>query len=482
LLFLLFITNIGVSQNQAYLYKEFLPKSVVHNNEFMKMISQNIMKLGPIHPDLIYFYLEGLRYKTDNSIDNKTRSMVLTELQKIRTNYILKRNDWAQSQINILNNAKVNRKTLEEAKKYFKKLITENIVAYRSSGTTRENDNKVQKLEKEIPESRANSQDVTNEYKVLIDSNLVDCFAVIYYNSRGNKNYDSYSNNKYQKIVLEKEIIQNYKEALENSDLNIDNFLSYWYLYQGGLNGYNEISAADYVREIISSKNRNALHSGISFGTYYSTFLISPSIEDEIYISGMNDNVKIKEYSAKSQLGLFCDYSFKIKQELEPFSVLKIQVGLSRSTEPQKIDFSSGFLQEKYIVAGTKVYRKLEFYTHELNIQSLSTYMTKISSPVYILNNSLYLEAGLLFEYLQYKYELSYDYHFLYQISYPTVIGVWITKTMANVRDGDFNVSKKYDKFIVYPILGIRYRPMQHVFMYVGSIPSNVSIEISYNF
>lgn len=487
LLLILFAVKNLICQDIAYLYEAHLPAEIRQSPEFMKMVSQNIEKLAAIHPDLIYFYIQELKYKTDKFADGKFRIAALRQLQEIRNEYIIRRNSWVQSQLDILDKMDLNSRTKEKSKDYFKDLIIKKKRSSGKIGTAQISENDVRQMDKKSLDYLADSLGATDDIQISIDRNLADYYACIYYSKNAEESYDKYINYTKRKIALEDKIISKFlefhqTENREPAQFGPKNLLLHWYLFQPNTSRRPHINSADFISTIISFKNKKAMHSGISIGFHYANYILAPEIEDQLYIYGLNSTVNISEDVRTSMLGFFAEYTFKIKKQLSSFSYLKLQMGLSRPLNLKAVNFSGGFETRTQSGDGTKEYQKLEFFTNEFDIKSMNSYYLKLNMPAYVLNNNLYIEAGLLLEYVQFEYMLSYSYHYVQKISYPTVRDGWYTQTIANKRGGALDVPKEFNEFIIYPILGIRYRFMRHFFLYLGSIPSNISLELSFNF
>ena len=476
LTFLFFVANVVFGQEIAYKYKAYLPEKIVNNPEYMKMISQNLAHLAAIHPDLIYYKIKEFKIKFDNTIDNRTYLLTLKKIQNIKTDYINDRNNWAKSQIDKLKSMNLNQSTKEKSIDYFDKIITKKLDQYDKLGTviTRSKLNK--KKENINEEIQIDSLEIKN-YKMDINPKLIEYFTVLFYESGKeilfDKNIDYY---KY-KSDIEHRIVEDFFEELKDdySSIEIENFLSYWYLFQAKNSENHVINAAEFVSRLVSLRNKQALHSGFSLGISYSSFLISPSIKDNIDIIETNRKVDIEEFINLSQIGVFGEYTIKLREELSFVSFLKIQAGFRKFNGSKKVFFDEDYRVNELQADGTRLDSRLQFVINEINIESMQNYILKLNTPLYTIGNNFYLEGGIMFEYLQYNYKLSYDYRYVRNIAYPTVGGGWRTQNITNVRDIKIDLPKDYSNIIIYPLIGFRYRFLKNIYLYAGSYPSNLS-------
>ena len=210
--------------------------------------------------------------------------------------------------------------------------------------------------------------------------------------------------------------------------------------------------------------------------------MISPSIKDNIDIIETNRKVDIEEFINLSQIGVFGEYTIKLREELSFVSFLKIQAGFRKFNGSKKVFFDEDYRVNELQADGTRLDSRLQFVINEINIESMQNYILKLNTPLYTIGNNFYLEGGIMLEYLQYNYKLSYDYRYVRNIAYPTVGGGWRTQNITNVRDIKIDLPKDYSNIIIYPLIGFRYRFLKNIYLYAGSYPSNLSFEISYNF
>jgi hypothetical protein len=485
--FVIMLCNLLYSNDIAYKYSKFIPVSISNNPLYMKMISQNIEKYGQIHPYIIYFYLEELKYKTDKSIDNKIRLSAIQDLQGKRLKFIEERNNWAQNQISILNKLDLNRQTRKESIKYFKKIIIKKMTEIEKVGSGRINQEGLKKLEKRSLTYIADSIGVIDNYKFSVDSSLLNYFVLLYRNPDFQDEYSQLIDYKSLLDELNNSLIELYREIIKNKDANSKNvdlneFLSNWYILNDKTQNNRKIDPAEYVSMLVRRRYINVQVDGFSTGMYYSSYLISPSIEKKIYINGLDENITVKEEASLPSVGLNVDYNFILKKELDSFSYLNVQIGYGQSLGTKKINFDAGFYFNGETGEGTRAYRSLEFVVNEINIKSVQNFSLKLNIPIYLIGNNIILEGGLFLDYLYYKYKLSYSYYYINRVSYPTVGAGWVTETIGAGTGNELDASKTYKDFIIYPILGLRYRVFKSISIYIGTIPSNFSFEISYSF
>ena len=489
LIILLFGINQVYPQDAAYLFKNYLPTNIGNNEEYMNMISQNINKLAAINPDLIYYYITELKYKFDKSLERRDRLSAIHEIQKIKLKYYNQRNTWAQSQINILTKLKLSQRTYEYSIDYFDDLIVKNLKQIESEDLKLLGENENKRLNKNEIDITLDSTNVTDEFKLEVDSSMMNYFAVSYYENTIADNFDSEKNYRDIKYEIELKLIQEYYNALkvENTDtskIDLYSFLSNWYLFNKNTDEKFNIDATEYVSQVVSFRHRKALPTGIFIGINYSKRLFPVEIQDKIYIYGMDDKININKYFnlLRGIINVSAGFQLQLKKELSWLSYVKIKFGISQSKDSQQINFKAGFLQDEYTDDLTKIYRKLEFFKNEINIQSLKSYFVNISTPIYTISNRMYLEAGVLFEYLQYKYKLSYSYHYIHYNSYLLPFGGWYIEGISDEMQEILNEPSTYENFIFFPTIGVRFRLTKNLFIYAGSIPSSISFELSYNF
>jgi hypothetical protein len=418
----------------------------VTNREYLNRVLNLYSQLDP---DLLYFYIEDLHQRFEQTTSEPDSSLRLYHLKYSSKVKFLKQ-QWAQLNIEKIKQIYTPSLKVTRMKSYFTTYLYKR---YKSVMTEPLKNIDKNKQDFYTYIYLANKNDIT--YDSTLDYNLLRIEIV-------NELVDYY-NKKYEKRteLSEEEITEIIKSAFNHPYLFKDSYLS----------SYNKTTNF-HIYELINYliKDNYLIHNEIYLQL---SFYPLPIIFEEkiTFTDPFNDHYKYKyDIEFYESVYLNFGYKYKLKNETTPLSYLNVNVGISIYHRYENS------LQDTELFKGTKMMSGYWFtgkyiLSNERKSKSFAI-ATQISVPVYYYNYKLFFEAGLSYSF----YSISFEYDF--------------NKEDEIISPGETppefykNEIVNYDeiKHLIYPIIAMNYNVSRNFSIRAEyNIPKYPKISFTYN-
>jgi hypothetical protein len=419
----LLLNLIQHSQAQTYvnLFREYLPQNYLKDEDIVEQMEYNFNQYAMTNPDLIYYYLNYLKSIEEQKIFNRDSNYYnILQYEHSISNTL--NNNWVEEEI-------INSKILSEI--YW---------------VDRE-------LESMLDEFRiAELSAPKNSIKLEIDKNLQKFFTYKCLTRDSITAYDEKAD--YQNLV--ELTIENFVSRLQTeyqaiksnenyvSKLQLEDLLQYHFFSKGFSEGQNrklDFNISEYLLALIDISDFME-YSGVLFGVSAElTKFEFPGVSiKETYLP-------FQEYTTgntKSEIMFYllsAGYRFKLKEYKAAFSHLDFSIGLSVAAK-EISDASNTMIIDKYffiwegepgnftlLFDGT-----IDSLTWDLN--NYFSITSNIYLPIFYLNQDIYFELGLHYQYLRTEYLINLHREINDQTATdPSILGPE-TETFSEESDG----------------------------------------------
>jgi len=421
LVLLLYLTQYSQAQTYVILFSEYLPQNYLKDEDIVEQMEYNFNQYAMTNPDLIYYYLNYLNSIEERKIFNRDSNYynILQYEHSISNKY---NNSWVEEEI-------LRAKNLSEIEWIdweLESLLDEFRVAELSAPKNSINleiDKNLQKFftYKCLTRDSSSAYDEKADYQNLVEL-TIESFV-----SRLRTEYQAFKSN------------ENYSPKLQ-----LDDLLQYHFLSKGFSEGQNrklQFNISEYLLTLIDITDFME-YSGIllGIGTELTKFEFPGVSIKETYLP-------FQEYTTsntKSGMNFYllsAGYRFKLKEYKAAFSHLDLSIGYSVACK--EISGSSNMMNiDKYffiwegepgnftlLFDGT-----IDSLTWELNDYFSIT--SNIYLPIVYLNQDIYFELGLHYQYLHTVYFINLHREIYDQTATdPSILGPE-TETFREESDG----------------------------------------------
>ena len=387
----LLLCLIQYSQAQTYvnLFREYLPQNYLKDEDLVEQMEYNFNQYAMTNPDLIYYYLNYLSSIEEHKIFNRDSNYYnILQYEHSISNTL--NNNWVEEEI-------INSKNLSEidwVDRKLESLLDEFSMAELSAPKNSINleiDKNLQKYftYKCLTRDSSLTYDEEADYQILVE------LAINNFVSKLKTEYEAYKSN------------ENYIPKIQ-----LDDLLQYHFLSKGFSEGQNrklEFNISEYLLILIDITDFME-YSGILFGI--GTELIKFEFPG---VSIKETYLPFQEYTTsdtKSEMMFYflsAGYRFKLKEYKAAFSHLDLSIGFSVSgNEISASSYKMNIDKYFFIWEGEPGNFTLLFdgtidsLTWELNDYLSLT--SNIYLPIFYLNQDVYFEIGLHYQYFRTVY------------------------------------------------------------------------------
>ncbi len=381
-IFLALITTQLNSQSLLQLYDDYIPKSLIHDNETRNTIETNLNYNANIHPDLIYYYVNHLISFYEKKVTNPD-SNYLNLLKFYRNQFVAERSKWALFQIKDIEQSTDVQLKRNKMGKFFEELLN-------------------------TPQ-----QDIKDATLLKKDSNLLEYFNYLFFTQE-----KSTYNAKIDYYQLNQKIAEDYVNLMTkeynnfdglNSDQKINKIkkdIKYWFLVDGIFQNKYKSSINYQVSELsIKTFNKSFLTKNNFFlGITVNGFI--PSLKQHntfqfenkplpTFIEPITHDFPII-LNYHPLLSAEIGYQLALKTELGMFSYLKFKLGYTMvlcKYEDQNKD--NEFYSFTYRIISSNEKAIYVYKSVSAKNERLHAGYVKISAPVFYFNKNFYFEFGL---------------------------------------------------------------------------------------
>lgn len=453
------------SQDLIKTYYPYLPQKYLNESGLREQISVLIESKGCINPDLIYYYityynmLAGSATQEEKAECNNFKRYI----NYIEKDFIIARNQWAKKQIGMLDTMKFEYDIKSRLADKFRQLILK---------------------------YETDSLPIPSGFKV--DENRKNYYSILYINPAFKGKYSSEVDYKSLKEAEESncrnELLAKYnaeKLTYTGKEEEITEYiLSRWYL----LDNSGDSSRNTEAVKIAAGLSRVGYFAGrqtrFSIGFGYSPQNEAFSIKPSVHINVFDGKYDFEMKSPMKQIGIMLGYKHYVKDAAGLFSYINFEAQYfstyASEFEPKKE--APGFTR-LYTINEIDYREELAFSKSVITPKSAQNFLFSISTPVYVLLNSITVEAGLLANLNQVKYGFEYSYAYAKYETYVT--GSILNPKTVTERTGASVGRDKYEKTeqeVTYsPLINVVFTPIKHAGININLSTKNISIFLLYS-
>jgi hypothetical protein len=462
LMMIVFISKV-YADNSVNLYEDYLPDVVLKNSEFVKMVSKEIEKKARINPDLIYYYIEYLNCLYDQTKPDSIAANIKHFLDKKQFELVQDRNLWAKRNLEFLAKMNIDSRIKNKASQYFKNLIL-NI--------------------------RSNPLNKTVTFEA--DSNKQDFFSYLFLSGNKNLSYNPDQNYTQMKKQIEDKLIifynQEYQELKKSNKIPDEkltsDILKHWYLFKHDTEeNNNEVHAFEFiyltVKNFYTFKNQKKWNLGIQYVPYNTTIQLKHSIpiKDDLDYNIYNENLSIQ------QLSVFVGYKFFLKNYIGPLSFINLKLTAGKNISKLNPEPNKGF-SKHYSTSGIDYNQMLYFTKNELDLNSVYNFSIELSSPLYIINKSTYIEGCIFSGINIISFKTKYKYNYSLTSGYYTGSlwnPYWYVHVDESIHSEEIIENKTDTEFVLFPSINIKYLLKSDLSLKMSIYYKYLSISVIYS-
>lgn len=437
------------AQDVISIYRKYIPKEVLENEAFLKMVSSNIEAKAELHPDLIYYNLVKLQ-KQYSEKDREKFNLLKQHVSQVENSYMARRTKWTQKQIDDANKSNYINEMKREIVNYFTPLLRDTM-------------NK--------------SNETSSSFET--DYNLLHFYACVYMQKDTSAVYDPKIDYQVKRKELEKVQLDYFKNiyALKEPEKSIsinrlmEEIFLRWYLFENkGNETGNPENLSIALQTIMKIVNKNYtisdspnffIEAGYSIkNSLFTTtneypvvykYLFSYSTQNQNYTNPVAD---IKP--DMPQLAISAGYRLMLKKHYGFMSFIEFSLLASLSLQEKQSDYITTSTNQ-YKVENIDITEKRGFTENHMKIHSINNYIVKVGVPIFALGNkfsvSLAANAGIV----HLSSTTNYTYYLNKTEGYYTNFGstYYSHQIATGSGKGNFEVNKNY--FVFYPTLELIY-------------------------
>ncbi len=387
-------------QSLADTFQNFIPQPAQNNDTIKRQISAQLAHLGEVHPDLIYHYFRFLNVILSQPHTPEAQ-IAHRRFSAIKHHYELRRQAWANKQIEYLYKQNSPYEVIELVKRHLEKLYLD--------------------FAPQQAEVYSDS---------LIKTNSLNYLAVRYYQRNRQIDYMPETNYFSQRRSIEIKFRTSFSKTLANLSAVpqlshhelIRKFLRYWHLYEGQT-GADSTFAGTFLVDVekhyyslrdIPNDLLKSPRLSITGGHFKNQFY---RFRSRIPIIELNRELPLSKPTTFSQNLFSVQARLHLRNYLTAFSYLNVQLVSLQSRE--KLHFSFNNYIARYWSIKDTTTKITTFYDEttkftkgKINIHLQKSYAARLSVPFIVINKHVLLEAGVLLGKNNISYQIQHNYRY----------------------------------------------------------------------
>jgi hypothetical protein len=416
------------SQNYLPMFSEYIPQSVLKDEDFKNQIEVNIEYYASVNPDLVYYYIMYISKRFGDKVtnpDSNYYNLLKQEDFKFRSS----RNEWVNDEISAANN--IDPGILSSA-------VKRNLLELYQDGLN----NQINAPELQI------DNNLLNYFSYMIASNT----KIIY---QDNIDYSNKTNQVLNaKAKYFQQMYSDYNSLTKSQRYElIDVVLNFPYLFSKGyLNRYRQntdLHLYEFINKMLYNDyiQKNSVKAGIFYLLNNFDQIRDINFRETPFPYYHREN----KAEFKITTGIFGDIGVRIalRNYKTPFSYIEVNAGYALTSNVRtEDDIQTEVIHWDSYQPSTGKHAFITYTVTENNENKFFEIYGNITTPVFYFFQNLYVDAGLNYYYTSVKSNY-------YDISRH--IDSLVSNDPNDFKEYTQNISGEFSKSNIYPSIGINY-------------------------